>query len=132
MRSRPLALALASLAVLCAAAPDSAEAQLRRRGCGDERTQTEMNSCAEWERRAADAELNQAYGQLRARLDAKRQQALLEAQRAWIRYRDAHCAYEASANEGGSLEPYTRGICLARVSRGRTAELRQALRDESR
>ena len=131
MRFQPLALAFAAVAVVCATAAPL-EGQLRRRGCGDERTQTEMNRCADWEYRATDAELNQVYGQLRARLDPKRQQALTGAQRAWIRYRDAHCSYEASANEGGSLEPFTRSTCLARVTRGRTAELRQALRGESR
>ena len=133
MRFQPLALALAAVALVCAVAPDAAEAQPRRRDCGDERTQTEMNRCADWEFRAADADLNRIYGQLRARLDDKRREALTGVQRAWIRYRDAQCVFAALANEGGSLETYTRSTCLTRTTRARIMELRQALREaESR
>jgi uncharacterized protein YecT (DUF1311 family) len=102
-------------------------AQQKARDCDDARTQLEMNFCAADQYRAADAEMNRAYAQLRAAVDAEERAALLAAQRAWLRFRDAHCAYEAAGVRGGSMEPMVRSGCLAAVTRERTRQLKSAL-----
>jgi uncharacterized protein YecT (DUF1311 family) len=49
--------------------------------------------------------------------------ALREAQRAWIKFRDLHCTVEAYWGRGGTIEPMLRNFCLARVTRERTEQL---------
>jgi len=51
--------------------------------------------------------------------------SLLEAQRGWLRYRDAHCRVDGYAARGGSLEPLLVATCKTRLTRLRTAELKE-------
>lgn len=99
--------------------------------------------CAGGELAAADSAMNAAYRALRTATlkgDTKlsyprdydpslrtRGDLLRSAQRAWIRWRDAQCAWEATGPHGGAA---ARTGCLARLTRLRAAELRDALRDE--
>jgi uncharacterized protein YecT (DUF1311 family) len=107
-------------------------AQQKEQDCDDARTQAEMNLCAARQHRAADAEMNRAYSRLRAAVDAEERAALLAAQRAWLRFRDAHCAYEAAGVRGGSMEPMVHSGCLAAVTRERTRQLKDALETADR
>ena len=50
---------------------------------------------------------------------------MLEAQRGWLRYRDAHCRVDGYTARGGSLEPLLVATCKARLTRMRTEELRE-------
>ena len=99
--------------------------------------------CAGAELIAADSALNAAYRALRTETmkgDYKlsysrdydpslrtRSDVLRAAERAWIRWRDAQCAWEAAAPNAG---PAARTGCLARLTRVRAAELRDALRND--
>jgi len=49
---------------------------------------------------------------------------LLEAQRAWLVYRDAQCRLEGYSLLGGSAQPMIVSGCLAMLTRQRTQELR--------
>jgi uncharacterized protein YecT (DUF1311 family) len=106
--------------------------------CRDPQTQVEMNACAARDFEIADAALNIAY---REALDSARQQdaeidrefdqrptaeaKLREAQRAWVTFRDAHCAWQAYGEaRGGSMEPMSYNACRTSVTRQRTAQLR--------
>src|SRR5262245_26788158 len=61
----------------------------------------------------ADAELNRVYGQLMSKLDSQSQKdALRDAQRAWISYRDKECDFDASQYEGGTFENIANTACL--------------------
>jgi uncharacterized protein YecT (DUF1311 family) len=51
-------------------------------------------------------------------------ESLLEAQRAWLRYRDAHCRTEGYIARGGSMEPMLVSGCKAHLTRMRTEELK--------
>ena len=61
----------------------------------------EMINCILAETRRQDARLNENYKRLISRLATARKNALVEAQRAWIRFRDANCGFYADP-EGGS------------------------------
>ena len=91
---------------------------------------------------AADAQLNAAYRTVMARMKqldrgtrpadlppAERAgpsytQALLNSQRAWLAYRDANCRAFSYEYRGGSAQGLSNRVCLTRVTRARTAELR--------
>ncbi len=97
-------------------------------GC-DRPLQAEMNACAADAYAAADAELNAAYRRITARLaNAPGRRSLVEAQRAWIRFRDAECDLATSHNEGGSIRPMMVSFCMERLTRQRTEELKGYMR----
>lgn len=91
-------------------------------------TQAEAGACAHREYESADAELNKAYGQLAAKLDAGERARLKEAELAWIKYRDANCEYESAFYAGGTMRPMIESFCLSRMTRARTAEIREQIR----
>jgi uncharacterized protein YecT (DUF1311 family) len=92
-------------------------------------TQFDMNQCAHKEYEAADAELNRAYNQLAAKLEGDNKARLKEAELAWIKYRDANCEYESSLYLGGTMRPMVESYCLAGMTKSRTAELREQLKE---
>ncbi|WP_019515544.1 lysozyme inhibitor LprI family protein [Sphingomonas sp. Mn802worker] len=91
---------------------------------------------------AADAQLNATYRSVMTRMQqldrgtkpsdlppAERAgptyaQALLNSQRAWLAYRDANCRAFSYEYRGGSAQGLSDRVCLTRVTRARTAELR--------
>jgi uncharacterized protein YecT (DUF1311 family) len=118
---------LAAGLLLAAGAAPLAAQQEEAPDCDNARTQVEMNLCAALGYEAADAEMNRAYAQLRAAVDEEERAALLAAQRAWLRFRDAHCAFEAAGFRGGSMQPMIHSGCMAHVTRERTKHLKDAL-----
>jgi len=106
--------------------------------CDDPVAQQEMNYCAAQDFHAADAVLNaqwkitaegmkQADRETGPDFDDGRPgyfATLLEAQRAWIKYRDGQCASEGYMFRGGSLEPFIVAGCRTRLTKMRTQELR--------
>jgi uncharacterized protein YecT (DUF1311 family) len=95
--------------------------------CDSPQTQAAMNVCAAEELHRMDAQLNAVYRKLTATLDANRRRKLQAAQRAWLAFRDAHCEFEASAFEGGSMQPLEYSACATNVTKERIGHLRQAL-----
>ncbi len=93
--------------------------------CDGANTQTEINQCTAQAYQVADDKLNAAYqvfvGQLSSNADSL--EKLREAQRAWIGFRDAECAFESSAVEGGSAQPMVRNGCLETLTAARTERL---------
>lgn len=97
--------------------------------CSEAGTQVEMNDCAGKEYKAADAALNRVYQQLVAKLDAEEKTALKTAQTAWIKYRDTNCDFVADQYKGGTIRPMIYALCLADVTRNRSAELKTQIED---
>ena len=97
--------------------------------CHDAMTQFEMNQCAALEFRKADAELNKIYRQVAKDAGAEEKAKLRAAQLAWIKFRDAHCEYVAFGNKGGSIYPTVYSSCLAEVTRGRTSQFKEILKE---
>lgn len=101
--------------------------------CANPQFQQEMNYCAAIDFEEADQALNVAWKQVKAEIDrrdadlpARMQgwgEALLEAQRAWIAYRDAHCKSEGFQFRGGTMEPLIVSSCKAHQTRMRTQDL---------
>lgn len=95
--------------------------------CASATTQAELNECSAQAYQAADDELNGAYQALIGRLNNNQpsREKLRTAQRKWISFRDAECAFESSAVEGGSAQPMVRNLCLAAMTEARTEQLRE-------
>ena len=93
--------------------------------CDSAKTQMEMTHCSAQAYQAADDELNEAYQRLVDRLEhnSASLEKLREAQRQWIGFRDAECAFESSAVEGGSAQPMIRNFCLESLTQTRTQTL---------
>jgi uncharacterized protein YecT (DUF1311 family) len=92
-------------------------------------TQLDMTTCAVDDRVKADRDLNRAYQALLPTLDPERREILRTAQRQWISFRDAQCAYETSEYTGGSMAPMIESLCVARLTRARIRDLQP---DEAR
>lgn len=107
----------------------------------DKGIQQAMNQCAYRDYVIADGELNAQWKITRARMkqdDAdfaasasaefdKREGSfdrLLEAQRGWLRYRDAHCQVSGYGARGGSLEPLLVAMCKTQLTQERTQQLK--------
>ncbi|RIV84785.1 DUF1311 domain-containing protein [Aurantiacibacter xanthus] len=95
-----------------------------------------MTMCAARDYEEADAALNAQWSQtadvMRARdrdLDRVYDdrpgyfETLLAAQRAWLTYRDKHCASAGYRYRGGSMEPMIVSGCKTRLTEQRTREL---------
>ncbi|RRH94391.1 lysozyme inhibitor LprI family protein [Mesorhizobium tamadayense] len=85
-------------------------------------SQSMMTICADTGYQAADAKLN-AYKDLVGSNDEKANKLLQTAQRAWIAFRDAECAYSTVDSEGGSIHPMEVSECLTQLTNERTKQL---------
>ncbi|NNM75338.1 DUF1311 domain-containing protein [Sphingomonas sp. ID1715] len=110
--------------------------------CDDAVTQRDMNFCAGKDYAAADAALNRQWARTSTAMKAADRDfnrpdggpgyhaALLAGQRAWLKYRDAHCVSEGYGARGGSMAPMLLNLCLAKLTKERTEQLRQLAVEE--
>ncbi len=104
--------------------------------------QREMNICAAHDLQKADDALNAQWTITRDKMKAQDEEfaeyasgfdleqpgyfeSLLEAQRAWLKYRDAHCRLDGYNARGGSLEILLATTCRTALTEKRTEELRE-------
>ncbi|MDQ0139239.1 lysozyme inhibitor LprI family protein [Cupriavidus necator] len=83
----------------------------------------DMLNCAAVESRLQEAALNSAYQALLRQLEAPRTGQLRVAQRVWLEYRQANCAYIANP-AGGSAARMAGATCVLEMTAARTRELR--------
>jgi uncharacterized protein YecT (DUF1311 family) len=96
--------------------------------CADQ-TQRGLDACAGAARDKADAALNGVYRQIVARLagDPDKTKRLIEAEKAWIAFRDAECAFANSDSEGGTIHSMEVTLCEEKLTTARTQQLRRYL-----
>ena len=90
-----------------------------------DQSQMGMNMCAGEAYERADTALNAQWAKAVAAYkdEAEGKKLLLDAQRAWLKYRDAHCQAAAFDSKGGSIWPMLVSGCMAELTRRRTREL---------
>jgi uncharacterized protein YecT (DUF1311 family) len=123
--------------MICAYCLLPVTSQAEKADCFDTaQTQVELNSCADKEYAAADAELNRVYQGILKRYkdDPKFIAKFRESQRAWLKYRDAELdARFPHADEGksthyyGSIFPMCASQYQAQLTRERIAKLAEWL-----
>ncbi|MEG3176360.1 lysozyme inhibitor LprI family protein [Sphingomonas sp. RB3P16] len=108
--------------LLTAAAPVQTQAAMNR-SAGSSYAQADAAMTAQWKR-------TYAYMKGRDAQDTSRgggfgyAGALLESQRAWLKYRDTQCVVEGGVYAGGSMQPMVSAQCRATLTRARTAQLK--------
>ena len=95
----------------------------------DQQTTTE---CADLSFNKSDKQLNDIYKQIEGRLsdDADTRKLLGQAQRAWIKFRDAECDFKSSASAGGTARPMIVAICEDGITQSRIKDLQAYLKCE--
>ncbi|MEM7075612.1 MAG: lysozyme inhibitor LprI family protein [Pseudomonadota bacterium] len=90
-----------------------------------------ISQCLSMETAAWDKILNQQYTLTRGHFtafddggDPPLQQSLLQAQRAWIAFRDAECGFAYDRNRQGTIRVIVGANCLLRLTAQRAIELR--------
>lgn len=96
--------------------------------CMDKAVSTvDMIDCMTKENTSQDKRLNRAYKSLMETLSAERKKKLQEAQRAWIKYRDANCDYYNDP-DGGSMARIAANNCVLDATASRAQELENFLK----
>lgn len=121
--------------LLAAGAPDW--------NCDDPQVQQEMNYCAAQEFHKADTALNIQWKQTAAEMKARDKRdgkptdgkpghfaTLLAGQRAWLKFRDAHCDLEGYLFRGGSMEPLIVATCRTDLTEARTKQLKDLIEQQ--
>src|SRR3546814_19934501 len=112
--------------------------------CANPQYQVEMNFCAQQEDERADAALNVQWKKTSAAMKKRDRDpyqsddnrpgymaTLLDAQRAWIAYRDAHCESAGYVARGGSMEPMLVSGCMAELTEQRPAQVKALVEERS-
>lgn len=81
-----------------------------------------MVECITAEYKQQDTRLNQAYKALAKDLSAARKKQLQEVQRAWLKFRDANCAFYDDP-DGGTLARVLSNECMMTLTAQRAKEL---------
>jgi uncharacterized protein YecT (DUF1311 family) len=115
--------------ILSLARPLSAGESQRQHLAPVAQTQHEMNQQAEDDYKKSDAELNRVYKDLMGHLTAEQKKAMIDAELAWIRFRDANCACWALPHKGGSLHPLMYFGYMKSMTDDRIKQLKDMKRD---
>jgi uncharacterized protein YecT (DUF1311 family) len=107
----------------------TADAIAQRDPCDNAMNQQQINACTQQKAQAADRQLNQTYQRLVTGLNQQQRTTLDKSQVAWIKFKDATCAYEKSRFTGGSIAPSVYSMCLERLTKQRTADLENYLKE---
>jgi uncharacterized protein YecT (DUF1311 family) len=90
-------------------------------------TTYEISICLSEVNRNVDGDLNETYRQAIAMVEKSNKEdldSLKDAHRKWLDYRDAECKAEYGLWGGGSGGPNARAMCLIRLTKERTADLK--------
>jgi len=89
--------------------------------CANAEDQATMNECADASFKEADKKLNALYKQIEARLkdDADTKALLVQAQRDWVKFRDAECSFQTAGAAGGSMAPMLIATCMDGLTQAR-------------
>jgi uncharacterized protein YecT (DUF1311 family) len=82
-----------------------------------------MIDCIVAETDRQDTKLNENYKSLTSKISPKRKQSLVDAQRAWIAFRDANCKFYGDP-EGGTSARLSANECVLNITADRAKELK--------
>ncbi|WP_167358715.1 lysozyme inhibitor LprI family protein [Ectopseudomonas guguanensis] len=102
---------------------DSQDLRSEEKECGERMSYKEISSCFSTLYKKADQELNDQYSNLSNSLDLENRKNLVAAQRLWVKFRDADCAFYEPRKESDNLVSSGRSICLTRRTLDRLEQL---------
>ena len=117
---------VAALLLAASALPVSAAgtAGTNETSCGDKTSTAEIVDCLAAETKVWDQRLNAAYAALLKSTEPERRDPLRTAQRAWLQFRDANCAFYDSGE--GTIHRIFAADCVRRMTQERALELQHA------
>ena len=131
MRTILIAAAFAFVAAGAAGAGVTDDAAFPNLNCkSQDLNQAELDQCRGRYFDAVDAKLNALYRQLTAKYDAANGALLKTAEKSWIAYRDAECAYETNGTAGGTINSMMDTECATAKTNARIKELTAQLNCE--
>jgi uncharacterized protein YecT (DUF1311 family) len=95
----------------------------------DTGNQVAMNQCSAQRLQLAEKELSVTYQKMLDHFGPKKDKELQYSQQAWLKYRDAQCAFEESFAQGGSLAPMLLTDCQKDMTQKRTKRLKNIIQD---
>ncbi|MDQ6436418.1 lysozyme inhibitor LprI family protein [Mesorhizobium sp. LHD-90] len=122
-----LAFAALAAALLLPAGPVLADE------CADPQDQASLNICAGKKFEAADRKLNEAYKKIEARLkdNPESRKMLVAAERAWVAFRDAECAFQGGPiDQAGTIRPLVVADCRTGLTEARLKDFQGYLNCE--
>jgi uncharacterized protein YecT (DUF1311 family) len=99
--------------------------------CNKSGTTIEMKQCAAEEYKIADQKLNLVYKQLISQLKGEQKKRLIDAEVAWINFRDKSCNFESADALGGTLEGLIYANCLVRMTNDRTTYFENYIKERN-
>jgi uncharacterized protein YecT (DUF1311 family) len=83
-----------------------------------------LNACADAAFKESDKKLNGLYKQIEARLkdDADTKKLLVQAQRDWVKFRDAECSFQTAGGAGGRMMPMLIAQCMDGLTQSRVKD----------
>jgi uncharacterized protein YecT (DUF1311 family) len=91
--------------------------------CSDKAYSTSASvACVSEETKRQDLRLNQNYQVVMKNLTTLRQQSLTKAQKLWVQFRDANCAFYFDP-EGGTITRQISAMCFLTMTKDRADEL---------
>lgn len=119
-----------TLAIVILAAPLTSGPARAAADCANAQDQTTMNQCAGKDFTAADKKLNDAYRQIEGRLkdNAASKKLLVDAQRAWVAFRDAECKFQGGPiDQAGTIYPMVVANCQTSLTNDRLSDFKTYL-----
>lgn len=94
--------------------------------CASAESQAALDECYGKAYKTSDAQLNKLYKDIEHRLkeDPDATKLLVAAQKAWLSFRDAECAFSSSKSAEGSIYPMVQAICLMGLTEKRIADFK--------
>jgi uncharacterized protein YecT (DUF1311 family) len=78
----------------------------------------------------SDKELNNVYNKLKNKLDPEDRKALVEAQKAWLKFRDLNCKFISKEDsDGGVIANKMKLDCITQTTRERIKELKDLMKE---
>jgi uncharacterized protein YecT (DUF1311 family) len=121
-------IALITMVLVCVATlwvrplqAEPASQESPQENCGERKSTADIVECLATHTAVWDRRLSAAYQKLLESLPVRRRDRLRNAQRLWIQFRDANCAYFAS--RAGTIARVDAGQCLLRLTTARAMEL---------
>ncbi len=99
--------------------------------CNHPRNIKEENQCAISAYKDADKELNKVYEILMAIVKGEEKTTLINAEIAWIKFRDTNCLFTIYPFRKSKKATVQLNNCLEKITRERTTELRQFIQDRT-
>ena len=83
---------------------------------------SDLTECVDLEKKRQDEKLDQSYQRLLASLKPARKTQLVDAQQAWLKYRELNCAFYDDGS-GGTTAGLAANDCIMTMTAKRAAEL---------